>query len=213
MKRQLRALAFAVGGLAAMAATAAEAPSACGPVAIPMHYGPYDYVTEHGRLVIVENAHFTPKVEALIAGESGYLGNDLTYTLEASPNHHRALAAVTRLGQRTRSEQPPHLGNTIECYFDRAIRFRPRDTVVRGLYAVYLQQRSRIPEAIQQLDIASSLAEDNGMSHFNIGLVYLEVGAHEAALREAHLAAQLGYDNPVLEDKLKALNRWKEPVQ
>ncbi|MFY9510542.1 MAG: hypothetical protein WAQ05_06170 [Rubrivivax sp.] len=187
--------------------------SACGPVAIPGHYGPFDYTTQHGRLQIVEQFHFTPKVEALLGGESGYLGADLTYTLNAAPNHHRALLAAMNYATRTNSETPPHMRMSVECYFDRAIRFRADDTVVRVLFAMYLARLKRMPEAERQLEAAVFYAADNGLSQNNIGLAYLEFGLYDKALQQAHRARKLGFEGTLLADRLKAVNQWKEPTE
>lgn len=200
-------------GIAAQLAVEQVAATECAPVAIPKHYGPYDYVSEHSRIEIVNAFHFTPKVESLIGGESGNLGGDLSYTLNASPNHHRALAAIMRWGIKTKSAQPPYLNFSIECYFDRATRFKPKDTVVRSLYALYLAQLQRVPEAIEQLDYAAAVVDDNAASHYNIGLTYFDLGEFDKALQQAHLALKLGYERTVLVDRLKQANRWKEPAE
>ena len=177
------------------------------------HYGPFDYRTERtGRLRIVEGAHFTPEVEAVIRGHtSAYVGDDLSFTLRTSPNHHRALLAAVRLGERTKSPQPPHLEFSIECYFDRAIRFQPDDTVVRSLYAQYLGKSGRAAEAAKQLQTATALAKDNPLTHYNIGLVYFELKDYDHALAQAHKAAELGYVRPELPDRLKQVGKWQEP--
>ncbi len=200
-------------GLWALTAVGQGVAAECAPVAIPKHYGPYDYVSEHSHVGIVDAFHFTPKVESLMGGESGYLGGDLSYTLNASPNHHRALAAIMRWGMKTKSLQPPELKYSIECYFDRATRFRPKDTVVRSLYALYLAQLKRPAEAVQQLDYAAVVVDDNAASHYNIGLTYFELGEFEKALQQAHLALKLGYERTELADRLKQVNRWKEPAE
>jgi hypothetical protein len=202
------------------AATAATSPTepatptavqACGPVTIPGHYGPYDYVSERGRLAIVEQYHFTAKVEALIAGESGALGGDLSYTLNASPNHLRALVAAMNYASRTKTARPPGMDMTVECYFDRAVRFRPGDAPVRALFALYLARLNRMPEAERQLEAAVHFAGDNALSQHNIGLTCLELGLFDQALKQAHLARKLGFEGTLLSDKLKAAKRWKEP--
>ncbi|MDB5850133.1 MAG: hypothetical protein JWP29_3885, partial [Rhodoferax sp.] len=118
--------------------------SGCGP--IQNAYGPFDYRFEKGNsLYLVESAHFTPVVEALIRGNAGYLGGDLDYTLRAFPNHHRALMAVMRYGEKTKSPQPPNLRYTVECYFVRALQFKPDDTIVKLIYASFLGKNSRAP--------------------------------------------------------------------
>lgn len=193
-------------------AFAQQEPKVCAPIAIDGHYGPYDYVTERAKLRIVEQFHFNSRVEGLVSGQSGSLGGDLNYTLFSSPNHHRALLAIMRLGEKTKTIQPRDLEYSIECFFDRAVRFRPRDTVVRSLYALYLGlQLQRIPEAISHLDVASGFAADDGLSHYNIGLTYFELKAYDKALAEAHTALNLGYAGPLLESKLRQVNQWKDP--
>jgi hypothetical protein len=192
---------------------AQEESSGCGPVAIPGWYGPYDYVTQNGKLPIVEQHHFTPKVEALLAGQEGTIGGDISYTLNASPNHHRALVALMKFGAKTKSPQPPGVLMSIECYFERATRFKPDDTVVRTLFGLYLAQVDRMPEAMKQFNAADHYANDNAFSRNNIGLALFELKQYEAARRQAHLAAKLGFPATLLVDKLKGVNQWKEPTE
>jgi tetratricopeptide (TPR) repeat protein len=202
---------LAVGVLLGAAQSHAQPAGDCGPIALPGHYGPYDYVGERGRVPIVEQFHFTPKVEGLVGGESGYLGSDLSYTLNAIPNHHRALAALIRWHQRTGNPHPPHLRISIECFFDRAVRFRPKDIATRILYSVYLNKLGKAAAATQQLDTATEVAGDDPNAHNSIGLAYLELGNHDAALREAHAAIRLGLTDPPLMERLKAAGKWKDP--
>ena len=192
-------------------AMAQAAPNPCG--SLNNAYGPYDYRTERtGKLHIVEEYHFTPEVEALVRGKSSaYVADDLNYTLHTSPNHHRALMAIVRLGERTKSSQPPHLEYSIDCYFDRAIRFQPDDTVVRLIYAQYLGNTGRVPQAMQQLEIATGLAKDNPLAHYNIGLIYFELKKYDEALAQAHTAIRLGYVRPELTDELKGVGKWRDP--
>jgi tetratricopeptide (TPR) repeat protein len=74
-----------------------------------------------------------------------------------------------------------------------------------------LAKRKRPEEAKYQLDAAVEYAKDSGFSHFNIGLIYFELGAHEKALAEAHAALRLGFERPELVELLKAANKWEEP--
>lgn len=185
-------------------------PNTCGP--ITNHYGPFDYRTQKASLKIVEEYHFTPEVEALIRGKSGYLDSDIAYTLHTSPNHHRALIALTRLAERLKTTQPAHLVRPVECYFERAIRFRADDTVVRILYAQFLTKGGRKDEALYQLDTAVTYAKDKAFSHYNIGLAYFDMGQFDKALAQAHTATALGFDRTALADQLKGVNKWQEPV-
>lgn len=183
----------------------------CG-IIYTQHIGPFDYRTQRDELKIVEDFHFTPKVEMLMAGQSGYIGGDIDYTLKASPNHHRALLALVRWTERSRSDKTTGQQWTLECYFDRAIRFKPDDTVVRALYAQFLHKRKRTADALTQLQAGVEHAGDNAFSHYNLGLVYLELGEHERALAQAHKAASLGFPRTELKAQLVKLGKWQDPA-
>ncbi len=183
--------------------------SACGP--LENHFGPYDYRSDRDKLAIVERFHFTGEVEALIRGTSGSLEGDIGYTLRAFPNHHRALIAMMRYGDRLQSPQPKRAQYSIDCYFDRALRFRPDDHIVRVIFAGHLAKTGREPDAVKQLELATEGAKDNAFSHYNIGLAYFEMKQYDQALRQAHKARALGFPRGELKAKLEAVGRWAEP--
>lgn len=193
------------------ARAAEEDGGACGSPYVTK-FGPYDYRTEQGQPKhVVENYHFTPLVEGLIKGESAPLGSDIAYTLHAFPNHHRALVAMMKLGMKLKTRQPPGASFTVECYFNRALRFRGDDTIARILYAKYLALDGRKDEARKQLKIADEFAADNGFTHYNIGLSFLEMSDYPDALSQAHRALELGFMRPELKAQLIAAGKWVEP--
>lgn len=207
-----RLAATAAPWLLLMFASAAhgQAP-ACG--TLENHYGPFDYRTQRDKLQIVEKYHFTPSVESLRAGASTTrLAGDISYLLATSPNHHRGLVTLMRLAEKEKSPQPQHMRYSVECYFDRAIRFQSDDTTVRMLYAQYLHKQKRTPEAMAQLQFAAELAKNNGFTNYNIGMVYFEMGQYDLALTQAHKARALGFDQPELAQMLAAKGKWKEPA-
>lgn len=184
--------------------------SPCGSLDNP--YGPFDYRLQKGKLSIVEQYHFTPNVENLVTGKSStYVGGDLDYTLRASPNHHRALMAMMRLGEKQKTPQPQGLSYSVECYFERALRFRSDDSIARMIYATFLFKNKREAEAIKQLGLASESAGDNPFTHYNIGLIYLDLKKYDLALVQAHKTYGLGFVQPALREQLKKLGKWKEP--
>lgn len=204
--------ALALGLLAATGAMAQGGEAKCGNPFVNNNFGPFDYRTaSKSQLKIVEEVHFTPRIEQLQPG-ARVLGDDIGYTLNIFPNHHRALIAMTQLAQREKTAKPEKSSYTIECWYDRGTRFRPDDNVVRVLYAQYLGKEKRTDEAMAQLDTASQNAQDNPFSHYNIGLLYFELGNHERALQQAHKAMALGMTRPDLANLLKREGKWREPT-
>ena len=195
--------------LALLTSSAAWA-QACGDLA--NHYGPFDYRTErNGKLQIVEHYHFDAGVEALIKGESSYIGGDLDYVLMTSPNHHRALLAMMRYSERTKTDPPPNMKYTVDCYFDRAMRFQPDDTVVREMYVKFLIDKHRLDDARKELQATDHYAADNAISHYNIGLLYFDMKDYDNALSQAQTASTLGFARPELKQMLQGVGKWKEP--
>jgi hypothetical protein len=175
------------------------------------HYGPFDYRTEQDKLAVVHKYHFTPRVESLIRGEGSYLGDDISYTLKASPNHHRALVSLVRFWERSKVDPPPNVSFTVDCFFFRGIRFKPDDHIVRMLYAQYLGKRGRQEEAARNLEAALQYAGDNPLTHYNIGLLYFDLRMFDKALVQAHMAKKLGFPRPDLEESLRKQGAWRDP--
>jgi tetratricopeptide (TPR) repeat protein len=195
----------------AQAATVVPGPSVCGDFP-KADNGPHDYrVVRDKRLAIVEQYHFTPGVETLARGSSSEaIGSDLTFTLRAFPNHHRALLAMVRLSERLRSEQPPGSAFTVDCWLERSVRFAPDDTVARMIYANYLRKRNRSAEALAQMDRVEALAGDSPFTHYNAGLLLVEMKQFDRALAHAHKAYALGFQRTELRDKLQGAGQWKD---
>lgn len=206
----LRAACAALLLAAAAGPVAAQLPSACGSLA--NGFGPFDYRTDIDRRDIVETHHFTPEIEMLIRGRTGRLGADIDYTLRAFPNHHRALIAMMRYTDNLKTEKAPDANYSMQCYFVRGLQFRADDTTVRMLYAVWLNSRQRRDEALRQLAVAKNYAGDNAFTHYNLGMVYMDIGEAQLALEQAHTATRLGFPLTELRQRLVAANQWREPA-
>lgn len=199
--------------LAVPASAAMPGLSVCGELSNGAN-GPFDYRNDRENLRRVEAFHFTAKVEALISGESGYqVGPDLDYVLRAFPNHHRALMAAMRWGDKRKTAAPADMPRPLECYFDRALRFRPDDSVARLIYATFLSRNARQEEAVQQIDLVAARAGDNPFTRYNAGLLYVELKQYDKALEQAHAALALGLTRAELREQLKAAGKWIDPVQ
>lgn len=184
----------------------------CGQLA--NHYGPYDYRTvSEAQRKIVEDVHFTPKVESLAGGATSITaGGDLNYTLRVFPNHHRALMAVVKLSEKEKSIRPRDMNYSVPCWFDRAERFRPDDAMVKALHGLYLNRTGKTQAAVDKLEEAKALAGDNANINYNLGLAYVDLKQYDKALESAHVAYALGFPLPGLRDKLKRAGKWSEPM-
>ena len=175
-------------------------------------YGPFDYRTDKKQLPVVDHFHFRPQVENLVKGTTGSVGADIDYTLRAFPNHHRALMAMVRLGDKARTDKPAGASHSVECYLRRAARFRPDDGMVSMIYATYLAKKGRGSEALKHLKIAVESGEGSANLYYNSGLIYFDLKDYEKSLAYAQKAYLMGYPLPGLRDKLKKIGKWQEPV-
>jgi hypothetical protein len=182
-------------------------------------HGPFDYTDSANRttvgintsiLELVERAHFTPNVEKLIKGNTGALGGDLAYTLMMFPNHHRALVSIGNLAIRDKIIKPHGMTYSIECYFNRAMRFKPDDVMVRMIYGLYLSKSGKINDAIQQLNEAVRLEPENANFNYNLGLLYAKNKDFENAKIYAKNAYRMGFPLQGLKNTLTAAGKWSD---
>jgi len=170
-------------------------------------FGPFDYrdpVAKRDHLPVVEAYHFTPDVEALQQGRSGYVIGDLDYTLRAFPNHPRALISLSRYSLGGGKQWTNPAVQSAECYFLRAIAFAPDDPVPHMLFGNYLQKRNKRDEAREQYEEALRLAPESPDVNYNAGLYFLSIGDLERAKALAKVAYDDGYPLPGLRTKIEA---------
>lgn len=191
-------------------------------------YGPFDYrdpVARSKHLHIVEAFHFTPDVAMLIHGSTGSIIKDLDHTLRAFPNHYIALESVKRyaLGGGKMTVRPA------ECYFKRAIAFRPDDSGARIIYGNYLLQCTKLADGLlrqrlqcagyadpsymdsrvlkvarEQYETALMLAPTSPEVNYNAALFFLNLNDLEKAKRLAAVAYGAGYPLMGLKKELQA---------
>jgi hypothetical protein len=218
MPRSARRWLIGVCGVMLMAHGSAQTLAGCGSLA--NNYGPHDYrdwkdlppidpvTKEMSPLQLVEGAHFIDTCEALFKCKRGSIGADLDYTLRAFPNHHRALVAMMRYGELTRKAQPPDARYTVDCYFRRALVWRPEDAIARLLYVTYLNENKRVADAKVQLKEAARQAGDNPFTVYNLGMVALDLNEVDMAVDAARRSYGAGMKHPALRQRLQAMNRW-----
>lgn len=175
------------------------------------HYGPLDY-RKRGQvnLEIVENAHFTPEVEAGLRGATDELGGDLDYTLRAIPNHPRALATLAKVAVRDKQVFVPKTKWPVECYFDRARRFAPDDPAPVAVHGHYLFSIAKYDKALEVFKQAHAIAPEDATISYNLGLLYLKFKDYDKALMHAKEAYAKNFPLPGLKNKLSEAGKWTD---
>jgi hypothetical protein len=174
-----------------------------------------------GRIKRVENVHFQPEMESLNLKlfSIDRLTDEFHYTLRMFPNHPRALLAMSKLErmaggklpQRTATRFIPKI--TADCFFDRAVRFRPNDKAVRMVHGIHLQQRGKQKEALAEYELAESLGEDGPNLYYNLGLLHADMKNWDKAYEYGAKAERAGFMLPGLRGKLERAGRPLPPVQ
>ena len=202
----------------------------CGELKNYQNIGPWDYADPSsnvptgadpmGHVKRVENVHFTPEMQTLNLKRFSIdrLTSEIHYTLRMLPNHPGALMAIARLErmaggklpQRTVTPFTPKI--TADCFFDRAIRFRPRDKVVRMIHGMHLQQRGMLKEALAEYEKAQSLGEDSPNLSYNLGLLYAEMNNWDKAYEYGEKAQRAGFMLPGLRGRLEKAGRPLPPA-
>jgi tetratricopeptide (TPR) repeat protein len=205
----MRSMVATCGLAAALVVTTASAATRCGELANAV--GPYDYrnATQQKR-ELIERFHFTESVETLRKGQSSVsIGADISYTLRVFPNHPRALNSMAELARMQKTDRPAGSPYTIECWFERAVRFRPEDGNVRLVYGIALLKSGQREEAIDQLKKADELVPHNANVHYNLGLAYFGGHDYEKAREHAKIAYKLGFPLPGLREMLERAKQWQ----
>jgi hypothetical protein len=191
--------------------------------------GPWDYYDRSSwvptgdapqtRIKLVENVHFKKQWEFFNARTpSGKVAGEVGYTLKLFPNHPKALWTMSRLererGPLKSYHSAPHIPQlNMDCYFDRAIRFRPNQSPTWMIYGMHLHASKRLKDARDAYENAEKLGEASAQFHYNFGLLLFDLGDIDAAEAQARQAYAKGYQLRGLKDKLKQRGRDVERTQ
>jgi tetratricopeptide (TPR) repeat protein len=193
----------------------------CGPL-MGSWVGPWDYNdpmarvptgdAPQTRIKLVENTHFRPEHESLTMRDQRDLAADIIYTLRVFPNHPRALNAMSRLETRHHGTIPGKRvpWETADCFFDRAIRFRPEDPMVRQVQGIHLHSRKNYVAARDAFLASKALGGSSAQLDYNLGLTYFALGQYEAARQQAKIAAAQGFPLTGLSDLLRKAGQWHD---
>lgn len=185
-------------------------------------FGPFDYSdpATWKHIDVVEKYHFDDGVRSFRRGLNGSVWGDITYTLRAFPNHHPALEAMGRLLRQKDEYMSWERKNTLyrgmpsdvkaEAYFDKAILLYPHDSKTLLLYGIHLHKTKKYKAALKQYKAAEKQGLISADLSYNLGLLYIELGSKDEALKSAKKAYKLGHPLPGLKKKLIKLGVWEK---
>lgn len=201
-----------VPAMLVLAAATAGAKPYCGELS--NGFGPYDYRDPPpDAMYLVESAHYTEEVAAGVKGNTGTIGGDLDYTLRAFPNHVKALATMAMVAARTKVNQLYGAKYPVECYFERAVRFKPDDGMAWGAYGKYLYGIGQAERAMPMLKKALEIAPDNASVNYNLGIAYFRAKQYDLAVKHAKAAYQHDFPFDGLRNMLVGAGKWDGKVE
>ena len=174
---------------------------------------------QKNKLALVENAHFTAEVEMLVDGVNGPLPGDIHYTLKHFPNHYRALHAMAKWHLQNPNPRDEDCGDCLawllpaECYFTRAITFKPKDPMLYYILGVYQHQKGDLGAALDAYNDAEKLGLTDAEFHYNFGLLLVDLKDYEGAREYAAKAYSAGAPFPGLRNKLERAGEWRVASQ
>jgi tetratricopeptide (TPR) repeat protein len=113
------------------------------------------------------------------------------------------------LSQREKKAMPTGAGYTVECYFDRALRFKPDDPTVLMLHGIFLNQQGKLDDAIAQVERANELQPKDANINYNLGLLYFDKKNFAKSKEHANTAYELGFPLQGLKNKLIKVGQWE----
>lgn len=195
-----------------LAAATAFAKPYCGE--LTNGFGPFDYrEPPDDSLYLVEMAHYTEEVAAGIKGNTGSIGGDLDYTLRAFPNHIKALTTMAMVAARNKVNQVQGAKYPVECYFERAVRFKPDDPLAWGAYGKYLYGTGQADRAMPMLQKAHGMAPDNASVNYNLGIAYFRAKQFDLSVKHAKVAYQHNFPLDGLRNMLVGARKWDGKVE
>lgn len=162
----------------------------------------WDYnKVETRKLIELEKEHFDINVATLDSGvHAAGPEQDLNYTLQVVPNHHRALDTLVELSLRHHnSSNIPGIPYVIPCYFQRAKQIAPYDGVVDSIYAKYLARTGFKEQAIVEIQSTLKKSPNSPKAIYNLGLAYFYMNDIPKAREFSIQAKKLGHSASGLE--------------
>ena len=177
--------------------------------------GTRDYLKRHepraaAFLAMTEEHHFNEDVEALRKGITSEPMGDIDFVLRAFPNRHRALYSAMQYRLKHQKRWPGGAWQKAECYYNRAINFRPRDITVHTQFALLQYKFKKFEGALESYETVNKLNPNDPLVLYNIGLTLVKLKRFDDAKLMADRVYGLGFPLPGLRNKLITAGYWED---
>jgi tetratricopeptide (TPR) repeat protein len=170
------------------------------------YYDPNEFLRDPHIFKAVERAHITGGgARELKAKRYGPAYGHVEFALRYYPNHPKGLLLLSDVCVKWKSPQCDADG-----WFARAIDVNPNIAQTHTLHGLHLHRTGRHKEALEAYKKAIQLDPNSVYAHYNLGLLYFDMGQFPLSNEEAQRSYALGAQYPGLRDKLQKAGKWKE---
>lgn len=113
------------------------------------------------------------------------------------------------LAAKEKTAKPLGAKFSVECYFERAVRFAPKDAIVRVLHGVYLTKSGQMQQALSEYKEAEKLEPENAGVLYNLGIFYFKQKNYEKSRNYAKKAYAHGFPLLGLKNMLERAGKWQ----
>jgi len=96
----------------------------------------------------------------------------------------------------------------MECWYLRGFMIAPDDPVVRLMYGIFLANRGREAEALNNLKIADAATQSAPALQHQLGLAYIQIKQYRAAQLCALRLKRAKFPLDGVERQLREANKW-----
>jgi tetratricopeptide (TPR) repeat protein len=170
------------------------------------YYDPNELRRDPGIYRGVERAHITGGgYREFKAKRYQQAYGHVEFALRYYPNNPKALLLLSDVCVKWKSPTCDADG-----WFERAIELNPNIAQTYSIRALHLQRTGRQKEALESYKTALQLDPNSLNAHYNLGLLYFDMGQYALSNEHAQRSYALGAPYPGLRDKLQRAGKWKE---
>ncbi len=170
------------------------------------YYDPNEYIRDPHIFRAVEYAHITRGgYRELKAKRYPAAYGHVEFALRYYPNHPKGLYLLSEVCVKWKSPKCDADG-----WFERAIDLNPNIAQTHALHGLHLHRTGRHKEALEAYRTAIQLDPKSVYAHYNLALLYFDMGQLSLSNEHAQRSYALGAPYPGLREKLQKAGKWQE---